>query len=67
MEDLQAIISILNFLGLGGLGAFLYFLVKGLKERIISLTALANEQKMTLETVRDRAEEAGRLSQSYKD
>lgn len=66
MADLQLLISFLNLLGLGGVGIFLYYLFKGLKERIKTLTELAMEQHKTLEAVRARAEEMDRLKDSYK-
>jgi uncharacterized membrane protein YccC len=66
MKDLNTILSSLNLLGLGGMGVFIFYLVKGLMERISSLTLLAEEQKKTLDAVRDRASETDKLSQSYK-
>ena len=66
MNDLNTIISILNFLGLGGLGFFLYYLIRGLRERIANLSTLAQEQKQTLDVVRERAIEIDKLSQHYK-
>ncbi|SRR6266540_3911289 len=67
MADLQTIISLLNLLGFGGVGVFLYYLYKGLKDRIDTLTELAQEQKHTLEAVRGRADEMDRLKESYKN
>jgi hypothetical protein len=66
MVDVTAIVSVLNLLGLGGLGLFLYYVIRGLKERVANLTDLAEEQKRTLEAVRTRALEIDRLSQDYK-
>jgi DNA repair exonuclease SbcCD ATPase subunit len=66
VTDLSTVISLLNFLGLGGVGVFLYYLFRGLKERIATLTELTQEQNRTLEAVRGRAEEMDRLSESYK-
>lgn len=66
MADLDTVISLLNLVGLGGVGVFLYYLIRGLRERIATLTELTQEQKKTLEAVRGRAEEMDRLSESYK-
>lgn len=66
MKDLSVLISILNFLGLSGFGFFVYYLFKGLKERISNLSKLAEEQKLTLEIVRERAIEIDKLSKYYK-
>jgi DNA repair exonuclease SbcCD ATPase subunit len=64
--ELQTIVSWLNIIGLGGVGIFLYYLYKGLSERINTLTEVAREQTKTLEAVRTRAEEMDRLRESYK-
>ena len=66
MNDLNTVISLLNFAGLGGVGFFIYYLFKGLKERITNLSKLAEEQKQTLDAVRERAIEIDKLSQYYK-
>ena len=66
MGNLNTVISLLNFVGLGGVGIFIYYVYKGLKERIRSLSELAEEQKQTLEAVRERAIEIDKLSQYYK-
>lgn len=66
MTDLNTIISALNLFGIGGMGLFIYYLIKGLKERINSLSELAEEQQKTLVVVKDRAEETDKLSQYYK-
>jgi hypothetical protein len=66
MGDITAIVSVMNFLGLGGLGLFIYYVIKGLKERIGNLTELAKEQKVTLDAVRERALEMDKLSKEYK-
>lgn len=66
MTDIGLILSGLNFLGLGGVAYFLYYLVKGLNQRIATLKDLAVEQAKTLEVVRERATEMGELSKSYK-
>jgi hypothetical protein len=42
-------------------------MIKGLRERITNLTELAKEQQETLAAVRNRAEEADRLSKAYKE
>lgn len=66
MNVLTSIISILNLLGLGGIGIFIYYTIKGLRERINSLNKLVEEQQKTLDTVRERAEEISELSKYYK-
>jgi hypothetical protein len=66
MTDLTTIISALNLLGLGGLSLFIYYVIKGLRERVANLTELAREQKDTLEAVRTRAVEMDKLSKDYK-
>ncbi|HTY22241.1 MAG TPA: hypothetical protein VMC85_03870 [Desulfomonilaceae bacterium] len=66
MSDIAAMASVLDLLGLGGLGLFIYFVVKGMRERIGNLTQLANEQKVTLDAVRERALEMDKLSKDYK-
>lgn len=63
---MKEILDVLNLVGLGGVSVFLYYLFKGLRERITTLTQLAEEQKKTLEAVRTRAEEMDRLSSAYK-
>jgi hypothetical protein len=63
---MQLVISVLNLLGLGGLALFIYFVWKGLRERIANLTALANEQKETLDAVRARATELDQLRKDYR-
>ena len=66
MEDLVNVISLPNPLGLGGLGVFIYWLVRGLSQRVSALTQLVNDQKDTLKAVRARANEMERLSGAYK-
>ncbi len=66
MPELQIIVSVLNTLGFAGVGIFLWFLYKGLNERINNLTLLTQEQSKTLEAVRDRATEIDRLKDLYK-
>lgn len=63
---MEVALSILNSLGLAGLGVFLWFIWQGLKDRIKSLRELTEEQGRTLEAVRERAQEFDRLSQRYK-
>lgn len=53
-------------MGLGGVGVFLYYLYKGLKERISNLSALASEQQKTIEAISKRALEVDKLSKHYK-
>ncbi len=67
MKELSEIMSILNFLGLGGVGFFIFYFIKGLNQRISTLTALAEEQKKALEAARDRATEIEKLNKSYKE
>jgi hypothetical protein len=66
MSDIATIVSALNLLGLGGLGLFIYYVVKGLRERIQALTDLASEQSKTLDVVRTRALELDQLRKDYK-
>lgn len=63
---MQLVFAILNSLGLVGLGAFLWFIWRGLRDRIHTLQELAGEQTRTLTVVRERADEFDRLSQRYK-
>jgi hypothetical protein len=66
MNDLSAIISVLNLVGLGGVGLFLYYLFKGLNERIKTLTDISKEQEKILAVVRQRAEEMEQWRKEYK-
>ena len=66
MKDLVQLFSILNFLGLGGLGIFIYYIIKGLRARILALTQLEQEQKKTLIIIQERARESNKLSKDYK-
>lgn len=66
MNDINTIITLLNFLGLGGIGLFIYYTFKGLNERITNLSKLAEEQRQTLDVVRERAGEYDKLSKCYK-
>jgi len=66
MKDFNTIISLLNLAGLSGVGFFIYYLFKGLKERIGNLSKLAEEQRQTLDVVRERAIEVDKLSKYYK-
>jgi len=66
MNDLSAIISALNLVGLGGVGLFLYYLFKGLNERIKTLTDISKEQEKILAVVRQRAEEMEQWRKEYK-
>ncbi len=66
MKDLNTIISLLNLAGLGGVGFFLYYLHKGLTERISNLSQLAVEQQKTIAAVGERALEIDKLSKHYK-
>ncbi len=67
MSDvISAVVSVLNLLGLGGLGVGVYVVFRALQERINALTALAAEQTKTLDAVRARAEESDRLAETYK-
>ena len=66
MNELTAIISGLNLLGLGGVGVFLYYLFKGLSEKIKTLTEITKEQEKTLAVVRDRAVELEKWRDEYK-
>jgi len=66
MKDFNTIISLLNLLGLGGVGFFLYYLHKGLTERISNLSQLAKEQQKTISAVNERALEVDKLSKHYK-
>jgi DNA repair ATPase RecN len=63
---MEPILLGVNSLGVVGVAVFLHYLFKGLQTRIAALTTLAEEQKKTLETVRVRAAELDRLSDSYK-
>lgn len=63
---MSAWLDLLNLMGLGGVAVFLYYLYRGLRERIKALAELAEEQHKTLEAVRTRAEEIDRLSGAYK-
>jgi hypothetical protein len=67
MLTLADLTSILNLVGLGGLAVFIWYTIKGLRERITNLTELAKEQQETLAAVRSRAEESDRLSKAYKE
>ncbi len=67
MDDLVTIFSGLNLLGLGSLGFYIYQVIKGLRQRITALSQLSEEQKKTLEIVRERATELDVLSKAYKD
>jgi hypothetical protein len=67
MGNITAIVSDLNLLGYEGLGLFIYYVIRGLKERIGNLTELAKEQKVTLDVVRARALEMDKLSKDYKE
>jgi hypothetical protein len=60
------VIGGLNLLGLGGLGLFIYYVIRGLRERIQALTDLAAEQQKTLEVVRTRALELDQLRKDYR-
>ena len=66
MSDLSAIISGLNLLGLGGVGVFIYYLFKGLTQKIKTLTEISEEQEKTLAVVRDRALELEKWREEYK-
>jgi DNA repair exonuclease SbcCD ATPase subunit len=63
---MSPVLDLLNLVGLGGVALFLYYLYRGLRERIKALAELAEEQHKTLEAVRTRAEEMDRLSGAYK-
>ena len=63
---MQLAFTILNSLGLVGLAVFLYFVFSGFLKRIEGLKSLAEEQKKTLEAVRERAEEFDKLSRACK-
>jgi predicted nucleic acid-binding Zn-ribbon protein len=63
---MEQIILILNSLGLAGLAYFLHSVFSGLKKRIDTLQTTVNEQKETLNAVRERADEFNRLSKGYK-
>lgn len=66
MKDLAGIISILNLVGLGGVGVFLYYTFKGLNQRIKTLTEITSEQEKTLSVVRQRADEFEEWRKAYK-
>lgn len=63
---LAELIGGLNLLGLGGLGVFTYYVIRGLRERIQALTSLAQEQLQTLDVVRTRAVELDQLRKDYR-
>lgn len=63
---MQLVFLILNSLGLVGMGIFLFFVFRALKQEIAALRTLAEEQNQTLDVVRHRAEEFDRLSKGYK-
>lgn len=65
-ETLKTALQVLNSAGLVGVAGYMYWLFKGLRERVDNLKTLAEEQKATLQAVRDRAEEFDKLSQRYK-
>lgn len=56
-----------NYAGLAGLGYFIYYRDKGLRERINALTQLAKEQKETIEAARERATEFDEMRKKYKE
>lgn len=66
MNDFTGVFSLLNLLGLGGLAWFIYYVIKGLRERIQALTQLAEEQRHTLDVVRTRAVELDQLRKDYR-
>lgn len=66
MSNMSAAIQVLNFLGLGGVGIFIYYLFKGLSQRIKTLTEITKEQDKTLQIVRERALEMERWREDYK-
>lgn len=67
MKNISELVSILNLIGLSGVAFFIYWTYKGLRERIRSLTQLAEEQGMTLNAVRERAAEFDALRKTYRE
>lgn len=57
----------LDFFQTIGLGIFVYYLVRGLRDRISSLESVINTQKQTLDIMERRAHETEKLGNIYRD
>ena len=56
-NDILTIIPALNLAGLGAIGYYLFYIWKGLQQKVKNLSELSNEQKLTAQAIRDRADE----------
>jgi len=63
---MKEIVSVLNLIGLGGVGFFIYYLFKGLNQRINTLTEITKEQDKVLAVVRERAGEMQEWRKDYR-
>lgn len=50
-----------------GLGVFVYYLLRGLKDRVSSLESLINTQKQTLDVMERRVNETEKIGNIYRD
>jgi chromosome segregation ATPase len=56
-QILEDFFPFLNLAGLGAIGYYVYYILKGVNQKIKNLSELTKEQKMTAEVIRERAEE----------
>lgn len=66
MEKLQEVISYLNTLGIGGVGTFMYYLFKGVSEKVNILSDTINEQDKILKILREHTRELEKWRNDYK-
>ena len=50
-----------------GLGVFVYYLLRGLKDRVSSLESVINTQKQTLDVMERRVNETEKIGNIYRD